>query len=491
MKRRFLIIFMSLIIIFSLTGCRQKSDSENAYRLPLGDAGYVSEMDFGLYKNVSILNGDGNEVDKYDYNYLSSNSTNTIAVSSKVMDEKYADKAFRVSVGYYDSDKNYVALSDKVIGNIVYGESFTKFVFTYNSAELSEEITKGAVIKLEFGTNIDEEYYKTNNEGAKANAINKYRKSYKGSTFYFDEVSINDNNVLYETSVNGTKKFKENSSLHFYNTSTVATAENNGKVVTTIKLNSKTGPWQWIIEMLGRLLHWITNLVGGYYWLGLLIFTILIRSIGWPIYAKTNSFSTNMSKVQPELDKLNKKYEGKTDQNSKMKQQMEMRQIMKKNHVSMWGCLLPFAQMPIFFAVYQVVQRFPLTPLYNDVNYKFFGTTFAMNYGQASGHWLLAVLVGVTMIGSQLISTYMSKRVQRKKANFYTAKTQQTNKSIFIMMAVMTVMMVVFAWNSSGIAFYWIIGNIYQIGQTFISKVQEEKKEDKLQRESGRARGRN
>ena len=203
-----------------------------------------------------------------------------------------------------------------------------------------------------------------------------------------------------------------------------------------------------------------------------------------------------MTKIQPEMDRINKKYEGKTDNNSKMKQQMEIREVMKKNKVSMWGCLLPFAQMPIFLAVYQVVQRFPLTPIYSEelagINYKFLWTTFATEYGQTSGHWALALIVGATMIGQQLLSTYMTKRIQAKHQNFYTknqAKKPQNNQ-MFVMMAVMTVMMVVFAWRSSGISFYWIIGNIYTIGQTFISKMHQERLEEKELKASGKTRGR-
>ena len=486
MKKHLMMAIIAFLMIFVLTGCRQKTDSENAYRLPLGDAGYISEMDFDLYRVE-----ENEEAGKsFNYDYVESNTAYTITVSTKVMDEKYDGKSYKVSVGYY-KDGVYTALSDKYTNQVLFQEDFNAYAFTYNSLEITEEIKSSLVIKFEFGTNIDEEVFKSNNESYKKKDLNKYIKKYKGAVFYLNEVSINGTNIIYESATDGTKYLKENNSLYYYNTGTVSSTDNNGNIVVALKLNNKTNLWQWLIAQLGKLLFWITNLVGGYYWLGLLIFTILIRSIGWPIYAKTNSFSTNMAKVQPEIDKLNKKYEGKTDQNSKMKQQMEMREIMKKNHVSMWGCLLPFAQMPIFFAVYQVVQRFPLTPLYADVNYKFFGTTFAMDYGKASGHWLLAILVGVTMIGSQLLSTYMTKRIQRKKANFYTAKNQQNNKSMLIMMVVMTVMMVVFAWNSSGIAFYWIIGNIYQIGQTFISKLQEEKREEKAQLLSGKARGRN
>ena len=96
------------------------------------------------------------------------------------------------------------------------------------------------------------------------------------------------------------------------------------------------------------------------------------------------------------------------------------------------------------------------------------------------------------MIGQQLLSTYMTKRIQRQHQNFYT-KNQSTAKAgnqMMVMMVVMTVMMVIFAWRSSGISFYWIIGNIYTLLQTFISKMQQERREEKERLSSGKVRGR-
>ena len=117
-----------------------------------------------------------------------------------------------------------------------------------------------------------------------------------------------------------------------------------------------------------------------------------------------------------------------------------------------------------------------------------------MEYGKASGSWWLAIIVGVTMIGSQLLNTYLSKRAQKKNENFYTkqkaAGQKQQNTQMLIMMIVMTVMMVSFAWNSAGIAFYWIIGNLYQIGQTAVSRTLQERSEEKKRLESGKVRGR-
>ena len=61
MKKYIILLFASLLILFTMSGCKQKSDSENAYRLPLGDAGYISEIDFDLYR-VEVIRDDNGEV---------------------------------------------------------------------------------------------------------------------------------------------------------------------------------------------------------------------------------------------------------------------------------------------------------------------------------------------------------------------------------------------------------------------------------------------
>ena len=358
------------------------------------------------------------------------------------------------------------------------------------------------VVKLDYGTSVDEEKYTIDNPDAKRKEINNYRKKYRDLVdFKINKLDLSYNeetkDLLTQKTLNNTDVLREDSDLYYFNTGTVShTTDLTLGQTLTLTLNSKTGLWQWIVMILGQFLAWLTGLVGGSYWLGLLIFTLILRTVGWPIYAKTNNFSANMSKIQPEMDKINKKYEGKTDNNSKMKQQMEIKEIMKKNKVSMWGCLLPFAQMPIFFAVYQVVQRFPLTPIYSqeiaNINYKFLWTTFATEYGQTTGHWALALIVGLTMIGQQLLSMYLTKRIQKSHQNFYTKNQSKSpmGNQMFIMMVVMTVMMVVFALRSSGISFYWIVGNIYTLLQTLISKLQQEKREEKERLSSGKVRGR-
>jgi len=489
-------VLFVLAIVLLLTGCN-KSTQENAnnkYKLPLGDSGYISEIDFSLYNYREIKNSEDVIKGIVDYNYVKNNKKYTITLDSRTMDSKFNNKAVKLVVGYYTESGIFNAVTEPATFKLS-GEGYTenKYEFTYpGDAETNKE---KMVLKFCFGSNVDEEVYKSENPEAKKSNINKYLKNYRNVELKIKTLSITDeaddtNSILVEEAkldeavVQTTAK--ENDDLVYFNTATV----NYENEVLTLKLNGKYGWWQWIIAELGKALYALTNLVGGWYWLGLTIFTLAVRTLGWPIYAKSNSATSNMSKIQPEMEKINKKYEGKTDQNSKMKQQMEIRKLMKDNHVSLFGCLLPFIQFPIFIAVYQVVQRFPLTPVYADVNYKFLWTTFKMTYGEAQGDWILAIIVGLTMVGSQFLTMYIQKMQQKKKANFYTAKNNQNNKTMLMFMAFTTVMMVVFAWKSAGIAYYWIIGNTYQMGQTAISKLIEQHKEDKELIASKRVRGR-
>ena len=87
------------------------------------------------------------------------------------------------------------------------------------------------------------------------------------------------------------------------------------------------------------------------YAISLIIISLIIRLIAFPITRKTALQSELMKKVQPELEKLQKKYKDKTDQESMFKQNQEMMMIYKKYNVSpMSGCLFAMLQLPLFIA---------------------------------------------------------------------------------------------------------------------------------------------
>ena len=92
----------------------------------------------------------------------------------------------------------------------------------------------------------------------------------------------------------------------------------------------------------------------------IIIFTIIVRIILLPMTYKQQKFSKMSQAMQPEIQKIQKKYKGRKDQASVQKQNEEIQAVYQKYGVSMSsGCLQLVIQMPIFFALYQVIRRIP------------------------------------------------------------------------------------------------------------------------------------
>lgn len=116
----------------------------------------------------------------------------------------------------------------------------------------------------------------------------------------------------------------------------------------------------WVAEVLGWLMNGIYSI--GVHNLGLciIIFTIIIYAFMTPLQIKQQKFSKMNAVMQPELQKIQKKYKNKKDQASQMKMQEETMAVYEKYGVSPTGsCLQLLIQMPIFFALYQVIIKIP------------------------------------------------------------------------------------------------------------------------------------
>ena len=119
-----------------------------------------------------------------------------------------------------------------------------------------------------------------------------------------------------------------------------------------------------ISKLLGVLINGIYELLDliGFANIGvtIILFTIIVRMLLFPSSIKQNRSSKVMKYIQPEVDKINKKYRGKKDQDSMLAQQREMTELQNKYGVNMTGgCLTTLIQMPIFLALYNVIQNVP------------------------------------------------------------------------------------------------------------------------------------
>ncbi len=134
-----------------------------------------------------------------------------------------------------------------------------------------------------------------------------------------------------------------------------------------------------IIGQIAVVMGWIMNAIYkvldmvGIQNLGLciIIFSILIYLCMTPLQIKQQKFSKLSSIMQPEIQKIQKKYQGKKDQDSMMKMQEETQAVYQKYGVSATGSCVQLAiQLPILYALYQVIQNIPayVGSVYNVFN---------------------------------------------------------------------------------------------------------------------------
>ncbi|MBQ9011934.1 MAG: YidC/Oxa1 family membrane protein insertase [Bacilli bacterium] len=174
-------------------------------------------------------------------------------------------------------------------------------------------------------------------------------------------------------------------------------------------------PLSWLIIKIGQ---FVKN-----YGLAIIIVTLLIRLIIFPISKKSVMQSENMKKASKDLTKLQNKYKNKTSQEDQMKQAQEMMAIYKKYDINpMSGCLFAFIQMPLFFAFLESLYRIPAvfegkfltfnlgTSPFNAL----FGTKFSFDHladAFSTGSWiyiLLPILVGLATFFSFKMNSGMT-----------------------------------------------------------------------------------
>ena len=92
----------------------------------------------------------------------------------------------------------------------------------------------------------------------------------------------------------------------------------------------------------------------------IILFTIITKLLLFPLTIKQQKSAKLMSLMNPEIQAVQKKYKGKTDQTSMAKQQIEMKAIYEKYGSNpMAGCLPTLIQLPIILALYRVIYNIP------------------------------------------------------------------------------------------------------------------------------------
>lgn len=218
-------------------------------------------------------------------------------------------------------------------------------------------------------------------------------------------------------------------------------------------------PLAWLILQLGYI---VKNMGVSVMLIGLIIRIILI-----PISYKTVLQSENMKKAQPEINKLEKKYKNKTDNESLMMKSQETMLIYKKYKINpVSGCLLSFIQLPLFLGFLEAINRVPA--IFED-------SFLTMNLGMTPLTGIVnKQYIYVILIVLIILSTYFSFKSSMKSQNVSGADVEQQMQYMFLFMIVM-ISIASFSLPTA-IALYWIITNGFAVVQTLIIKKLSEKR---------------
>ena len=168
-----------------------------------------------------------------------------------------------------------------------------------------------------------------------------------------------------------------------------------------------------------------------------------------------------MKKAQPEINRIQKKYEGKQDQESMMKQNQEIMAVYKKYNMNpMSGCLFAFLQLPIFIAFFEAVQRTPV--IFED---KFLGLQLGTtpSVGITSSMWFVYAIL-IILIGATTFFSF--------KMNATGNMQDQSMKMMPLMMTGMIILTGIFM--PTGLGIYWVTSNLFTIIQNILIKRSKE-----------------
>lgn len=92
--------------------------------------------------------------------------------------------------------------------------------------------------------------------------------------------------------------------------------------------------------------------------ISIILFTLVARILLTPLQLSSQRTSRGMSKIQPEMQKIQNKYKGKKDQESQLKQSQEMQALYKKYKINPFaGCLPLLIQLPLIMALFNVLRE--------------------------------------------------------------------------------------------------------------------------------------
>jgi YidC/Oxa1 family membrane protein insertase len=216
---------------------------------------------------------------------------------------------------------------------------------------------------------------------------------------------------------------------------------------------------KYIVVPLGMLLNAIYDLLG-HYGYAIIVFTLIVRIVLFPLYANQIKHSAKMAEVQPKMQALQKQYA-----NDRETLNMKMQELYREEKFNpMMGCLPMLIQLPIIWGLFSLLRN-PILYM-NDAEMwiasheSFFWVPDLSQPDQ----WILPILAG--------ISTFFSFMLTQQQQTPGSEMSNQMAPMMKMMKYFFPVMIVGMGRSfPAGLTIYWFVGTLVQIGQTKLLNV--------------------
>lgn len=205
-----------------------------------------------------------------------------------------------------------------------------------------------------------------------------------------------------------------------------------------------------IVDILGGILLYFHQQLGLEWWLAIVLLTIVVRTLLFPLTVRQVRSMRAMQDLKPEMDKIRAKFK-----DNRQKQQEEMMKLYQHRQINpLGGCLPILVQMPIFIGIFYVIRKFGGGVAGAEGTQSTFtsgGILWFQDLSQMDPYFVLPVLSAVTMLLSMEITNKNIDPQQRW------------------LMRLMPIGITVFLWSfPAGLFVYWITSNLVTLTQNYV-----------------------
>jgi YidC/Oxa1 family membrane protein insertase len=218
-----------------------------------------------------------------------------------------------------------------------------------------------------------------------------------------------------------------------------------------------------------RPLFWLFSSWIGSFGLIILLVTIVIKTVLFPVTWKNFLSSAKMRVLKPEIDEINKKYENKPE--AAMEKQQAIMGLYRQTGVNPFaGCIPVLLQMPILYAMFRY---FPAEIVLRGKSFLWADDLAAYDsiVSWSQNIPILSSIYGNHVSGFTLLMAASTFIYTKMSMSSQPAMTQPGMPNMKVMMNLFTVMMLFFFNNMpSGLSFYYFTANMISIGQMYVIK---------------------